>query len=151
MTDSIVQTETTGNCSGRRQLWSVSVVITNYNHGRFLPRCLEAIATQLRLPDEVLLIDDASTDDSVEIATRFAHRLPEFRLIRHTINTGVIATMNHGLSAARGSHILFAAADDWIEPELLKVSMNMIEAFPHAGLCSALTNLATEAGESVGP
>jgi len=145
---------TAGRCltsHGETPPWSVSVVISNYNHGRFLPRCLEAIATQLRLPDEVLLIDDASTDDSVEIATQFAHRLPEFRLIRHDVNTGVIATMNHGLAVARGSHVLFAAADDWIEPELLKASMNMIEAFPQAGLCSALTALATEAGESAGP
>jgi hypothetical protein len=130
---------------------SLTVVVANYNHGRFLPQCLAAIAAQTRAPDEVLVIDDASGDDSLAVIATFAARLPGFRLIRHETNRGVVATINEGLREARGTHVLFAAADDWIEPELVEQSVRMLDRYPHAGLCSALTRLATESGEVTGP
>jgi Glycosyl transferase family 2 len=130
---------------------TLTIVVANYNHGHFLPRCLEAIAAQTRAPDEVILIDDASTDESVAIAAPFAARLPRFRIVRHEANRGVVATMNEGLAEAQSTHVLFAAADDWIEPDLVAVSMGMIEQFHDAGLCSSLTRLAVASGEIIGP
>jgi glycosyltransferase involved in cell wall biosynthesis len=126
-------------------------VVANYNHGHFLPRCLEAIMVQTRPVDEVILVDDGSTDDSVAIAAGFADRLPRFRLVRNETNRGVVASMNTGLAEARSTHVLFAAADDWIEPDLVAASMRMLEQFPGAGLCSSLTRLAAASGEIVGP
>ncbi len=142
---------TRGNESGRAGRCTLTTVVANYNHGHFLPRCLMAIIAQTSAPDEVLVIDDGSTDDSLDVISAFASQLRGFRLIRHEANRGVVATMNEGLIEACGTHVLFAAADDWIEPELVEVSMRMLERFPDAGVCSALTRLATETGEVIGP
>jgi len=130
---------------------TLSVVVVNYNHGHFLARCLEAICAQTRTADEVIVIDDASTDDSVDVARRFAPLLPQLRVIRHERNRGVVAAMNEGLAEARGTHVFFAAADDWIEPDLVALSMGMLERFRGAGLCSALIRLAGESGDITGP
>jgi hypothetical protein len=130
---------------------TVSVVVANYNHAKLLPRCLAAIEAQTRQPYEVLLIDDASIDDSLEVIERHASRLPRFQLIRHQTNTGVITSMNEGLRLASGSHVLFAAADDWIEPNLIAESQRWLERYPDAGLCSALTRLADDDGVITGP
>jgi glycosyltransferase involved in cell wall biosynthesis len=129
----------------------LTIVVANYNHARFLPDCLAAIVAQTRAPDEVLVIDDGSTDDSLEVISSFAPRLPGFRLIRHEVNCGVVATLNEGLREAAGTHVLFAAADDWIEAELVELSMRMVEQFPRAGVFSALTRLAAETGRVTGP
>jgi hypothetical protein len=58
----------------------------------------------------------------------------------------VIAGMNEGLRSASGTHVLGAAADDWIEPELMARSMECFDRHPDAGVCSALTRLANEDG-----
>jgi glycosyltransferase involved in cell wall biosynthesis len=145
----------TGICKdeagGRIVHCTVSVVVPNYNHGRFLTQCLAAIEAQTVKPYEVLLIDDASTDDSLDVIDRFAARLPRFRLVRHLANQGVIASMNEGLRLASGTHVLFAAADDWIEPELIALSTRCLDRYPEAGICSALTRLANEDGVVTGP
>ena len=129
----------------------VSVVVPNYNHGEFLPRCLAAIEAQTHRPYEVVLIDDASSDNSIEVIEQFSPRLPRFRLIRHDENLGVVAGMNEGLHLASGTHVLFAAADDWIEPDLIAESVRWLNRYPESGLCSALTRLADEKGAIAGP
>src|SRR4051812_43020886 len=90
---------TGGECARRdvSMPFTLTVVVANYNHGRFLPRCLAAIAAQTRAPDEVLIVDDASTDDSLTVISAFETRLPGFRLIRRENNCGVVATLNEGL------------------------------------------------------
>lgn len=135
---------------GRVEPCTISIVVPNYNHGRFLARCLTAIEVQTEKPYEVLLIDDASTDDSLEVIDRFSSRLPRFQLLRHRVNQGVVASLNEGLRLASGTHVLGAAADDWIEPDLIALSMRWLNRYPNAGLCSALTRLANEDGVITG-
>jgi hypothetical protein len=136
---------------GRGDHCTISIIVPNYNHGRFLTRCLAAIEAQTERPYEVLLIDDASTDDSLDVIDCFSTRLPRFQLVRHNVNQGVIASINEGLRLASGTHMLGAAADDWIEPDLIALSMRWLDRYPNAGVCSALTRLANEDGEVTGP
>lgn len=136
---------------GRVDRCTISIIVPNYNHGRFLTRCLTAIEAQTEKPYEVIVIDDASTDDSLDVIDRFSARLPRFQLLRHHVNQGVVASLNEGLRVASGSHMLGAAADDWIEPELIALSMRWLGRYPAAGICSALTRLANEDGVVTGP
>ncbi len=123
---------------------TLSVVVTSYNYGQYLPECLRAIFEQDFMPLEVLVIDDASTDDSVQIAEGFQKRHSHLRLLRNQTNQGILAVLNRALHEARGGYILFAAADDWILPGLLSRSMELLRAFPEAALCSALSLQVTD-------
>lgn len=130
---------------------TLSIVIPNYNHAQYLPRCLGSVAAQTRLPDEVLVIDDASTDNSVDIISACARDISGFSLVRHNQNCGVVTRLNEGLERARGTYVLFLAADDWIEPEFVAVTMSLLEQYPDAGLCSGLCRLAGPSDELLRP
>ena len=74
----------------------LSIVIPNYNHARFLGESLGSVRAQRRPPDEVIVIDDASEDDSLAVIESESAGLPGFRLVRHDERRGVIVAMNAG-------------------------------------------------------
>ena len=119
----------------------LSVVLTSYNYARFLPAALAALATQTRPPDELIVIDDNSSDDSVAVITSFLGRFADARLVRNPSNLGTIANLNRGLELARGAAIYFAAADDIAYPALLERGMVLLEAHPQAALFSARSDI----------
>ncbi len=114
----------------------LSVVLPNYNHARLLPRALAALAAQQRQADEILLIDDASTDNSLEVAEGWAGRLPGLRIIRQQPNAGVVATLARGLREARGEYVYMAASDDEARPALFARGVAALEAHPEAALAA---------------
>src|SRR2546422_7177434 len=97
---------------------TVSVVMTNYNYKRFLPEALAAIVQQSYRPHEILIIDDASTDDSVEIIKQFQREHSNIRLIRNDRNMGVLHNANVLFKMAAGDYVYGAASDDRILPGL---------------------------------
>ena len=86
---------------------TLSVVLPNYNHAKFVGRALAALLGQERAADEIIVIDDGSTDDSVAVIERIAAAAPTIRLLRNPSNIGVIPTLQRGLEAARGNIHLF--------------------------------------------
>src|ERR1700693_4007863 len=113
---------------------TLSVVLPNYNHGKFVGRALAALLTQERAADEIIVIDDGSTDDSVTVIERIAATAPAIRLLRNPGNIGVIPTLQRGLEAARGKYVYFAASDDWIFPGFFALALRRLEADPDSGL-----------------
>ena len=103
----------------------LTAVLTNFNHGRYLSRSLGSILEQTRPPDEVIVIDDASTDDSIAIIDALLPGFPNARLVRNLVNQGVIANLNDGLRLARGEYVHFAAADDVFYRRLYEVGMRL--------------------------
>jgi GT2 family glycosyltransferase len=95
----------------------VAVVIPNWNGSRWLTGCLDAVAAQTRSPDEVIVVDDASRDDSVAVAR--AHPLaPTVIALDH--NGGFARAVNHGIRAASAEAVALVnvdvvLADDWLE------------------------------------
>src|SRR6266705_1267642 len=65
---------------------TLSVVLPNYNHARLIPRALEALLAQDPAPDEIILVDDASTDDSLDVIASFVERHPALRVIVNPSN-----------------------------------------------------------------
>ena len=116
------------------QASSISVIIPNYNHSRYIVGQLDALAAQTLPPLEVIVVDDASTDDSVEVVERFAQRHPIVRLLRNERNLGVVATLNRGLKEARGELVYFGAADDLVAPCLIESAQSLSERYPQAGI-----------------
>jgi glycosyltransferase involved in cell wall biosynthesis len=114
---------------------TLSVLIPNYNHGRYVTHCLDQIFSQDFPPNEVIVVDDGSSDDSAEIIARYASRKPRLRFFRNPSNFGVMKTMNRALSLARGDYVYGGAADDWVAPGAFKKAMEMLRRYPGAGLC----------------
>jgi len=129
----------------------LTVVLSNFNHGRFLRQSLGAIFAQTRPADEVIVIDDASTDDSIAVIESCLVDRPQAQLIRNRRNAGVVRNMNYGIEIARGTIIHFAAADDITYPQLFERGMAVLERFPQAALFSSRSDLIDEAGGLLGP
>lgn len=125
---------------------AISVVVSNYNHGQYLPQCLDAVLGQTAPPAEVIVIDDASTDNSVAIVESYRARYPVIRLVRHDINQGVLPVISRALTEARSDYVLSTAADDWILPDLLAAAGAQFARHPEAGLCSGLSLVTDETG-----
>lgn len=116
---------------------TVSVIIPNYNHQQYLPMAIENILSQTYAAFEIIIIDDCSTDNSLETIEHFAAMNSLIRVIKNKENKGVIYNLNLGLQEACGQYILFAAADDWVEPELLQTAVSSFIKNPRAAFFSA--------------
>lgn len=116
---------------------TVTVVVPNYNHARYLPQSLGSIAAQTLAADEVIVIDDGSCDESIEVIESFTVKRANWRLIRNEQRMGVIARLNDGLAEARGNWVLFLGADDFLLPRLIERAVDQAEEAPHSGLVCA--------------
>src|SRR6202167_5003172 len=113
---------------------TLSVVLPNYNHARLIGRALRALTAQERAPDEIIVIDDASTDDSVRVIEEFAATAPTVKLLRNVHNLGAIPTLERGLRTARAKYVYFAAADDFVLPGFFETALRRLDANPDLGL-----------------
>ncbi|MBP9841532.1 MAG: glycosyltransferase family 2 protein [Simkaniaceae bacterium] len=114
---------------------TLSVIIPNYNHGRYLRELLLSLLTQSRLPDEIIVVDDGSTDDSVSVIEAIAEQNQCIKLHRNPKNLGVVATLNRAIDLASGDYLTFPSADNFVLPGMYEKSMAILEQFPAAGLC----------------
>jgi glycosyltransferase involved in cell wall biosynthesis len=92
----------------------VSVVIANYNYGRFLARSVDSVLAQTHPRTEVVVVDDASVDDSREVIRAYGDRVVP---VLKTENGGQAAAFNSGFAACHGEVVLFLDSDDWLYPE----------------------------------
>ena len=113
---------------------TLSVVVPNYNHGHYLEHTLPALARQSFQPLELLVLDDASTDNSVEVINRLAVQYPVIRLVQNEKNLGVMPNLNKGIGLARGDYIFISSADDLVQPGFLEKSLRLLAMHPQAGL-----------------
>ena len=111
---------------------SISVIVPAYNAARTLAATLASIAAQTRPPLEVIVVDDASTDGTVEIAVTFATRLPNLQVVRQAKNGGVSKARNAGLAASHGDLLAFLDADDLWHPTYLTKMAEALQARPDA-------------------
>ncbi len=88
---------------------TLSAIIPNHNHGRYIGRAVDALLTQERVPDEIVIVDDASTDDSLAIINELAAKSPRIKVVSLSVNAGTNAALRAGLDRATGN-ILFLPA-----------------------------------------
>lgn len=114
---------------------TLSVILANYNHGSCIAEALGAIVSQTFRPGEVIVVEDGSTDNSLEVIERFRNRYPVIKLMRNDRNRGVVFSYTRGLEAASGDYVYLASADDMVLPGFFEQSMNLLSLYPQAGLC----------------
>jgi hypothetical protein len=112
----------------------VSVVVPCYNYGRFLRDCVESVLAQTGVIVDVLIVDDASQDETPEICVSLAAGDARVTVIRHETNQGHIATFNEGLWAVDGEYVVKLDADDMIPPGALARGSALLDAHPSVGL-----------------
>jgi len=112
----------------------VSILVPNYNYARFLDQRLGSIERQTYRDFEVILLDDASTDDSVQILKRFA-REHHCQLVCNEHNSGnAFKQWNKGLNLATGQYVWIAEADDYADERFLETLVGRLEQNPECGL-----------------
>lgn len=112
----------------------ISVVIVNYNGAKFLDRCLASLVSQTYPAFEIIVVDNASTDESRVFIER---QYPQVNLVRSEINVGFAAGNNLGIRAARGELIATLNTDTWVERDYLeKLCVPMRD--PEIGACAPL-------------
>jgi glycosyltransferase involved in cell wall biosynthesis len=105
----------------------ISAVIPCYNAEPFLAEAIESILRQTRPVDELIVVDDGSTDASRRVAARYP-----LTLIRMTGNAGHAAARNTGIDAARGDVIVWLDADDYFNPNHVETVCGLLERHPQA-------------------
>lgn len=109
----------------------VSVVVVSYNYARYIEQCLESVAQQTHHPIQLIVVDDSSTDDSVEVIRQWAARTPlTVEVVVHESNRGMCAALNTGLARVRGVYVAPLSSDDYWKPEKLEIQVALFERLP---------------------
>lgn len=113
----------------------VDVLVPCYNYARFLERCVCSVLSQHGTGVRVLIIDDASTDDTPEVGQRLAALDSRVEFRRHEVNQGHIATYNEGLlSWASAAYCLVLSADDALTSGALARAVRLLNRHPEVGM-----------------
>jgi len=127
----------------------VSIIVPNYNHARFLDRRLSSILCQSFQDFELILLDDASTDNSLEILKPYLEN-PNVRSAFNEHNSGSpFVQWNRGLEMSRGEYVWIAESDDFCEPSFLEVLVSALDNHPESGLAYAQSWIVSESDEKL--
>ncbi len=113
---------------------TVDIVVPCYRYGHFLRDCVPSIWTQEGVDLRVLVIDDASPDDSFEVATELAANDRRIEVVRHRENRGLVATLNEGIDWAESDYFLALSADDLLAPGCFARAVAVMDRHPEVGL-----------------
>mgnify|MGYP001556754701 FL=1 len=111
---------------------TISAVITCYNRENTIAEAVASVSAQTRAPLETIVVDDASTDDSVRVAERAGARV-----VRMPVNRGSAGARNEGIRAASGDAIAWLDSDDYWEPNHLEIVAGLLDRYPEAGVASS--------------
>ncbi|MCE7765142.1 glycosyltransferase [Pseudomonas putida] len=111
----------------------LSVVIPTYNYGRYLAQCVQSVLDQGVANIEILVLDNASTDDTAEVMAAFAGN-PNVRYIRNRYNYGPGYNWRNGLRIAQGRYFTFLSADDYFNPGHLSRLLPTLESQPNVAV-----------------
>lgn len=118
-----------------KKMTTISVVMPNYNDSAHIEAQLLAICEQSYKPYEVIVVDDGSGDNSVELISEFAKQYPFVRLLTNKENRGLIYSVNRGVRFASGDYIYIPASNDLVLPGLFEKSVELLSLHPNAAFC----------------
>jgi len=114
----------------------VSLIIANYNYGHLAAEAIESALNQTVPPDDMLFIDDASVDNSIEVAERYRDRI---QIVRNEQNLGIVANFNKAVSLTTGDYICFLGADNCLRSDYVEKCKLALDTHPEAAI--AYTNV----------
>lgn len=121
---------------------TVSVIVPNYNHAAFLPQRIESILAQTYQPMEIIILDDCSSDNSLEVIARYQGDSRVSRVVRNEQNSGsTFLQWNRGFGLAKGEYVWIAESDDVAEPHFLSTLVAQLELHPDAAVAFSHSRL----------
>jgi glycosyltransferase involved in cell wall biosynthesis len=127
----------------------VSILLPVYNSELYIREAVESILAQTFSNLELIIINDGSTDRSVEILDEYQTVDDRIRLYQHPQNQGLIATLNHGLQLVRGEYLAQMHADDISLPERIMRQVHALDADPDLVIVGSAYELITQQGEFI--
>lgn len=124
----------------------VSIVIPNYNYGHFIRETLESAVHQTYPNIEIIVVDDCSTDNSVEIITEYANTYKNVSLYRNEANLGVVGNHNKAVSLSKGTYICVLSSDDYLDPHFVEECVHKFWEHPSAGMVVSAMHLVDDKG-----
>jgi glycosyltransferase involved in cell wall biosynthesis len=113
---------------------SVDVAVPNYQYGRYLRGCVTSVLQQGIDDVRVLIIDNASTDNSLEVASQLAKEDSRVEVVAHRKNVGHLASFNEGIDWASADYFMILCADDLLAPGALARAVSLMETHPNVNL-----------------
>lgn len=123
---------------------SITVILSSHDSGRHLNKALAAVLTQTRAAAQIVVVDDMSTDDSIEVIERARANSGIVELIRNPYRLGVLSSLNLALGRATSSLVAMLTAEDVPSPDSLMHSATVLETFPTAAFCCAKVEIIDE-------
>ena len=105
----------------------VNVIVTSYNKSLYIERCIESIENNTYKDLEIIIVEDCSTDNSLDIINRLIKKYDNIRLIKNDINRGAGYSRNIGIKNANGEYISFIDADDYISKDYYQTYIDNME------------------------
>jgi glycosyltransferase involved in cell wall biosynthesis len=128
----------------------VSVIVPNHNHAPYLAERLDSILNQTYNDLELLILDDASTDNSLQVLAGYYSK-PRVRIVVNTANLGAaIPQWNRGIYLSKGEYVWIAKADDSADPHFLETLIPFLDENENLGLAYCQSRLMNKAGVEVG-
>lgn len=105
----------------------VTIITASYNYAKYITYTIESVLNQSYDNWEYLIIDDGSTDNSIEIINNYCKKNQKIKLLTHTNNEnkGLIETLKLGIAKAKGEYIVFLESDDFITPDYLEKKLKL--------------------------
>lgn len=128
---------------------SICVIVPNYNDARYVTRCLGSILEQESPPDELIVVDDHSTDDSVAIIRAAIAGRAWARLIENPANLGTYGAVDAGIKDCRSDYVLFLSSNDFVLPGIFARARACLARSPGVALWSAMGWIVDEADRPV--
>lgn len=116
----------------------ISFIIPAYNAAPYIERCLANIQPLLKDENELIIIDDGSTDKTLALIQQFAQGKPHVHILIQPHNTGQSAARNRGIQVAKGDYLWFIDADDYIDPTIASIIIEEARNRQYDAICFGL-------------
>jgi glycosyltransferase involved in cell wall biosynthesis len=109
---------------------TATCIITNFNYGRYLTQAVDSVVSQITPFDEIIVVDDASTDESREVLSKLSKRISTLKIVFRKENGGQLAAFETGIAQSSGDILFFLDADDIYSRDYLAIALQVYRRIP---------------------
>jgi glycosyltransferase involved in cell wall biosynthesis len=113
----------------------LSIIMTNFNYSKWIGQAIHSVLSQTYSPTEMIIVDDGSTDNSVEIIKEYQKKHKNLKLLQNEKNMGVMYSLKRCLNEISGEYVYPISSDDYVLPDFFEKTMGLLIKYPGAGLC----------------